>query len=117
MLNTFQEEEKDSILAAVDSKCNVIITISDILRLTAKYTVESLTRMKTKVVFLTGDNPKITDYFTNIVGISYIKARLIAKRKNIQISQKERTDVCMIGEGTNDSSLKTINISVTMRNM
>lgn len=119
-LDKFRAQGKASILSSINGTCVGIISLSDILRPTAKDMVKQLKDMDTNVVLLTGDNQKTADYFANKVGIMNVKADLLPAEKveNIQKLQEKAKNVCMIGDGVNDApALKIANVGVAMGSM
>jgi P-type E1-E2 ATPase len=78
--------------------------------------ISRLSRMGTKTVLLTGDNPQAASYFARQVGIDEIQADLLPEDKVECITaMKQSGKVCMIGDGVNDApALKTADVGVAM---
>lgn len=119
-LERLRVQGKASILTAKENRCIGLIALSDVLRPEAELVVKKLHAMNTKVVLLTGDNPKTADYFAAQAGISEVCAQLLPedKVKHIEQMQKNGRSICMIGDGVNDApALKCANVGAAMGNM
>lgn len=79
--------------------------------------IESLRKIGTHAVLLTGDHKQTAEYFAKQVGITDVHAGLLPEQKVSEIAalQKAGKTVCMIGDGVNDApALKTADVSVAM---
>lgn len=116
-LDRFQEEGKASVLVAREERILGVIALSDVLRPTAKRTVEGLGKAGVNTLLLTGDNARTANYFAAQAGVDEVKAELLPEEKveNILSLQKAGKKVCMIGDGVNDApALKTATVGVAM---
>lgn len=119
-LDTLRSQGKASVLVAAENKFIGVVALSDILRPEAAGMVESLKKMNTNTVLLTGDSKLTAEYFGKKSGIGNVRSELLPEQKveNIIALQKENHTVCMIGDGVNDApALKTANVGVAMGSM
>ena len=119
-LDTLRSQGKASVLVAAENKFIGVVALSDILRPEAAGMVESLKKMNTNTVLLTGDSKLTAEYFGKKLGIGNVRSELLPEQKveNIIALQKENHTVCMIGDGVNDApALKTANVGVAMGSM
>lgn len=119
-LNHLRDQGKASILAASNGACIGVISLSDVLRPTARDMVHQLSAMGTQTVLLTGDNQRTADYLAKQVGITAVRAELLPEEKvgSIISLQQEGRTVSMIGDGVNDApALKTAEVGVAMGSM
>lgn len=116
ILDSLQSEGKASIIVVCQKQVIGIIALSDSLRPKAPDMVKRLSAMGTKTVLLTGDNRKAAEYFAKQAGIREIQADLLPEQKVEKIcALKEKSTVCMIGDGINDApALKTADVGVAM---
>lgn len=116
-LKIIQNQGKASILVSISSKCIGLIALSDEIRKDANNTIESLKKIKTDIVLLTGDNSKTAEYFSERLGITHFYAELLPQNKveNIKFLKENGKTVCMIGDGINDApALKTADVGIAM---
>lgn len=119
-LDILRSQGKASVLVARENKFIGVVALSDILRPEAAGMVESLKKMNTNTVLLTGDSKLTAEYFGKKLGIGNVRSELLPEQKveNIIALQKENHTVCMIGDGVNDApALKTANVGVAMGSM
>ena len=119
-LDILRSQGKASVLVAAENKFIGVVALSDILRPEAAGMVESLKKMNTNTVLLTGDSKLTAEYFGKKLGIGNVRSELLPEQKveNIIALQKENHTVCMIGDGVNDApALKTANVGVAMGSM
>ena len=119
-LDILRSQGKASVLVAAENKFIGVVALSDILRPEAAGMVESLKKMNTNTVLLTGDSKLTAEYFGKKSGIANVRSELLPEQKveNIIALQKENHTVCMIGDGVNDApALKTANVGVAMGSM
>lgn len=117
ILEQFRSEGKAVILVADTEKLLGAVTLSDTLRDTSADMIESLRKIGTHAVLLTGDHKQTAEYFAKQVGITDVHAGLLPEQKVSEIAalQKAGKTVCMIGDGVNDApALKTADVSVAM---
>lgn len=119
-LEKLRNQGKAIVLVASDGKTVGIIALSDILRPDSETVIESLSKLETDCVLLTGDSKTAANYFAQKVGISDTRAELMPEEKVESISQLQQSGktVCMIGDGVNDApALKTADVGVAMGTM
>ncbi|WP_455104249.1 heavy metal translocating P-type ATPase [Peptostreptococcus sp.] len=117
ILEQFRSEGKAVILVADIEKLLGAVTFSDTLRDTSADMIESLRKIGTHAVLLTGDHKQTAEYFAKQVGITDVHAGLLPEQKVSEIVALQKADktVCMIGDGVNDApALKTADVSVAM---
>lgn len=117
ILEQFRSEGKAVILVVDTEKLIGAVTLSDALRDTSADMIESLRKIGTHAVLLTGDHKQTAEYFAKQVGITDVHAGLLPEQKVSEIAalQKAGKTVCMIGDGVNDApALKTADVSVAM---
>lgn len=99
------EQGKSIVFAARNGKALGLLAISDIVRPTAKETVEKLHSMGIKTVMITGDNKKAAEFTGGQIGIDEIYAQTLPRDK-AEIIEKLRSGgntVMMVGDGINDA--------------
>lgn len=120
LLRQFRQQGKASVITACGNHCLGVIALSDVLREEAGRMVQSLAKLKTDTVLLTGDHRKTAEYFAKKAGITNIHAELLPEEKVAQIEEFEKNgqEVCMIGDGVNDApALKIASVGVAMGSM
>ena len=114
-VDALRAQGKAAVIVMSD-KVEGIIALSDTIRPEASAVISELSQMGVRTVLLTGDNRAAAEYFASQAGVSDVKADLLPEDKvsNI-ISLKEKSKVCMIGDGVNDApALKTADVGVAM---
>ncbi len=120
VMEQFRRQGKASVLTACDGRCVCAISLSDVLRSEAAQMVTRLDGMGTQAVLLTGDNREAATYFAAQANITQVQADLLPEQKVAAIArlQEQGHNVCMIGDGVNDSpALKTADVGVAMGGM
>ena len=116
-LDHLKNEGKASIIVALNGQVVGLIGLSDVIREDSKSMIESLHKLGTETILLTGDNTETANYFASKVGIGKVYGNLLPeeKLKWIEKLKNEGKKVCMIGDGVNDApALKTADVSVAM---
>lgn len=114
---TLQNEGKASLFVALGGTCIGLVALSDTQRPASRDMIESLRKMCTDVVLLTGDHRRTADSFARQVGIENVRAELLPGDKvtSIETLREEGKHVCMIGDGVNDApALKTADVGIAM---
>lgn len=119
-LDTLRYEGKASIIVGLNGKTVGVIGLSDMIREDAGDMIESLHKLDTETILLTGDHKETADYFASKVGIKDVRGELLPEDKLTAIEdiKKSGRQVCMIGDGVNDApALKASDVSVAMGTM
>lgn len=93
------------VLIAIDGRTAGIFGIADTVRPDSRNAVESLKKMKLRVVLLTGDNTATAEAVAKETGIDLVKARVLPdmKAKEIENLRAFGHTVAMAGDGINDA--------------
>lgn len=116
-LEKLRSEGKASVLIADENNCLGVIGLSDVLRPEAAAMIQSLKRLGTKTVLLTGDHQQAADFFATRCGIDRVCAELLPEQKVSRIAdlQADGALICMVGDGVNDApALKTAAVGAAM---
>jgi P-type Cu+ transporter len=100
-----RNDAKTLLHVAVDGKYAGLIAVADVIKSSAKATVEKLTAMGYQIVLLTGDNPATAEAVAGQVGIERVLAGVLpsGKADAIRELQSEGRKVAMVGDGVNDA--------------
>ena len=116
-LEKLRSEGKASVLIADENNCLGVIGLSDVLRPEAAVMIQSLKRLGTETVLLTGDHQQAADFFAARCGIDRVCAELLPEQKVSRIAdlQADGALICMVGDGVNDApALKTAAVGAAM---
>ena len=116
-LDKLKHEGKASIIVGLNDEVIGLIGLSDVIREDSKSMIETLNKICTESILLTGDNTETANYFASQVGIEKVYGNLLPQEKLdwIEKLKSEGKKVCMIGDGVNDApALKTADVSVAM---
>ena len=116
-LEKLRSEGKASVLIADENNCLGVIGLSDVLRPEAAAMIQSLKRLGTETVLLTGDHQQAADFFVARCGIDRVCAELLPEQKVSRIAdlQADGALICMVGDGVNDApALKTAAVGAAM---
>lgn len=119
-LEILRNQGKALVIAAADNEITGIVALCDTIKPKAEKIVESLLKLKTDTILLTGDSEKAAKYFADKVKIQNIRAELLPEEKVASITELQSSGktVCMIGDGINDApALKTADVGIAMANM
>ena len=119
-LYTLRYEGKASIIVGLNGRTVGVIGLSDMIREDAGDMIESLHKLDTETILLTGDHKETANYFASKVGIKDVRGELLPEDKLTAIEdiKKSGRQVCMIGDGVNDApALKASDVSVAMGTM
>lgn len=119
-LEILRNQGKALVIAAADNEIIGIVALCDTIKPKAEKIVESLLKLKTDTILLTGDSEKAAKYFADKVKIQNIRAELLPEEKVASITELQSSGktVCMIGDGINDApALKTADVGIAMANM
>ena len=119
-LYTLRYEGKASIIVGLNGRTVGVIGLSDMIREDAGDMIESLHKLDTETILLTGDHKETANYFASKIGIKDVRGELLPEDKLTAIEdiKKSGRQVCMIGDGVNDApALKASDVSVAMGTM
>lgn len=105
------------IYTSVEGKISGFIALADTIRNDAKNMIEELKKIGIEPILLTGDNEYAAKNIASQVGIQNLKSNLLPedKMKIIEEYGKNKENICMIGDGINDSlALSTAYAGVAM---
>ncbi len=104
------EHQGETVLFLTDEKDVLgIISIADIIKESAKETVEKIKDLGIEVWMITGDNERTADTIARKVGITNIIASVLPGQKSQKIKelQEKGKIVAMVGDGINDAPALT----------
>ena len=102
---------------AIDDEVVAIFALEDVPRVDAKESIEGIKKLGIKVVMLTGDNKKVAEKISHLVGIDTFYASLLPqnKAKIVEEARNEGKRVVMTGDGINDAlALSKSEIAITL---
>lgn len=104
-IKVLQEQGKTVIVLEIDNVKAGVVALSDTVKDDARGTIESLHKLKIKVIMLTGDNQLVADYIAQQVGIDQVVADVLPQDKASKIKslQDQGQKVAMVGDGINDA--------------
>lgn len=105
------------IYVAIDGELSGFLVLSDTVREDSAKTINELKKIGVTPVLLTGDNQNSAEKTAKAVGISEVYAGCLPEDKlnYIDKCQKEKSAVCMIGDGINDApALKKAYVGIAM---
>lgn len=102
---TWAQNGRTVVYAAVDGKVAGLIAIADAIRPSARVTIQALQALRIEPVMLTGDNQATARQVAAELGIQTVIAEVLpgdkaAKIKELQINGRK---VAMVGDGINDA--------------
>jgi Cu+-exporting ATPase len=100
-----RSEAKTLLHVSVNGKYAGLIAVADVIKPSAKATVEKLSNMGYQIVLLTGDNPATAEAVARQIGIERVLAGVMpsGKADAIRQLQSEGRKVAMVGDGVNDA--------------
>ncbi len=113
----YVNEGSTVIYISVNDELAGYIVLSDTVREESRQTIESLVKNGVCPVLLTGDNKNAASKIANELGIREVYANCLPEDKlnYIEKCQRERTAICMIGDGVNDApALKAADVGIAM---
>ncbi|SDN72631.1 Cd2+/Zn2+-exporting ATPase [Alkalicoccus daliensis] len=113
-----KETEGNTVILLGDThELQLIVSISDQIRDTAKRTLTELNNMGIKTIMLTGDNERTAKSIGSKAGVTDIRAGLLPESKLSYIKEYVNADkkVAMIGDGVNDApALAAASVGIAM---
>lgn len=99
------EEGKTPMFVALGNRHAGIIAVADTLKEHAREAVNSLHRLRLKVIMLTGDNQRTAQAIAKKLGIDAVRAQVLPQDKTevVRDLQRQGHIVAMVGDGINDA--------------
>ena len=119
-LTELRASGKASVTVSDGERVLGIIGLSDTVKKNAAETVDSLKKLGTEAVLLTGDGRCAAEYFASQIGITNVKSELLPENKvDCVLSLRDgKKTVAMVGDGINDApALKSADVGIAMGTM
>ncbi|MBO5039773.1 MAG: cation-translocating P-type ATPase [Clostridia bacterium] len=119
-LTELRTRGKASVTVADGDKVLGVIGLSDTVKPNAAETVDSLKKLGSEAVLLTGDNRYAAEYFASQIGITNVKSELLPENKvdSVLSLREGGKTVAMVGDGVNDApALKSADVGIAMGTM
>ncbi|MBE6583020.1 MAG: cation-translocating P-type ATPase [Ruminococcaceae bacterium] len=119
-LTELRASGKASVTVADGANVLGVIGLSDTVKPNASETVDSLKKLGSEAVLLTGDNRYAAEYFASQIGITNIKSELLPENKveSVLSLRDGKKTVAMVGDGVNDApALKSADVGIAMGTM
>jgi Cu+-exporting ATPase len=99
------DQGKTVLFLSVENRLAGIIALIDTIKPNARETVETLHKLGTEVVMLTGDNRRTAEAIAREAGIDRVLAEVLPENKAREVKklQDEGRVVAMVGDGINDA--------------
>ncbi|HEX9657667.1 MAG TPA: heavy metal translocating P-type ATPase [Bacteroidota bacterium] len=111
------DEGKTPVWVAINNKLAGLLGIADVLRENSPSVVKALDGMGLRVILITGDHFKTAKHIAQKAGITTFLAGVLPsdKLKEIELLQRKKKVVAMIGDGINDApALAQADVSIAM---
>jgi Cu2+-exporting ATPase len=104
-INKLLDQGKTLMILAVDNKIAGVAAASDMLKPTAKKTIQLMKDLGLEVVMITGDNKKTAEVVAKELGITRVFSEVLPgdKANYVKQLQNEKKFVAMVGDGVNDA--------------
>jgi Cd2+/Zn2+-exporting ATPase len=103
VLNAIEENGTIPILLGNDKKIMGIITIRDVLRISAPILIDGLQNRGYKTLLISGDNRVVCKTIGECLNITNIYGELLPDQKLRKIEDLRKNGVAMVGDGINDA--------------
>lgn len=117
VMNRMVERGESVSILSVGEKVAAIISVADVVRTSAKQTVDGLRKLGIETVMITGDHEGVAKAVADQLGIKRYFARVLPEEKASYVKklQDEGKFVAMVGDGINDApALAQANIGIAI---
>ena len=104
-LKKLEQEGKTAVLVSIDGRLSGTIAMADTVKESAKEAIDSLRRIGTEIIMLTGDNERTARAISSKLGIDQVIAQVLPQEKEQVVAKLkgEGRIVAMVGDGINDA--------------
>lgn len=104
-ITRLQGEAKTVVLIALDGKLEGVVGIADPVKDSSRAAIAELSKMKLRIVMITGDNQKTARGIANQVGINSVLSEVLPGEKSAEVKKLQAGGkvVSMVGDGINDA--------------
>ncbi len=116
-LKQWESQAKTVVGFVMNEEIRALFALADPLKLTAKGSIDALTRQGLRVIMLSGDSSKTVEAVADELGIEEVWAQMLPEQKAEKIRSLQAQDhiVAMVGDGINDSeALAAADVSIAM---
>lgn len=99
------DQGKTLMAIAIDGKIAGVVAVADLIKSSAKKSIEKMKELGLEVAMITGDNKKTAEAIGKELGISRIFSEVLPEEKSNYVKklQDEGKFVAMVGDGVNDA--------------
>ncbi|EKD99963.1 MAG: hypothetical protein ACD_22C00127G0013 [uncultured bacterium] len=104
-INNLLDQGKTLMIVSVEGKVAGVIAVADVIKPTAKRTIQLMKELGLEVAMITGDNKKTAESIAKDIGITRVFSEVLPedKAKYVKQLQSEGKFVAMVGDGVNDA--------------